>query len=262
MSGSRRMALETDRIRRYLLGDASTAEHENIAMRISEEEFERDIAIAENELIEEYLEGTLPQEERELFESHYLSSDKHRDLVSELALLKRYSSGPAEAYLTGEMRAVQALPSRYRHLTVATAIVLVGILGSLSWWMFQTEQRPAIEQEYIRLNAGDLGDLSRYPSMVLAPVGQIRQAQEPRFKTDGPGTGFLFRMPVNGDGTYNATLSVNGREAFAVTGSKVYSADGSGEVRLLVPRGAITKGQAEIVLTGGGGALVYPFMAE
>jgi len=256
------MALETDRIRRYLLGDAGEAENENIAARMNEEQFEEDIAIAESELIEEYREGTRPEEERELFESHYLSSDQHRDLVNELALLKRYSSGPAEAYLTGEIRAVRALPPRYGHHTLAAAVLLVGILGSLAWWMFQGEQRTAIEQEFAERNAGDLGDLSLYPSMVLAPAEQIRQAQQPKFRTDGPGTAFLFRMPVNGEGPFNAALTVNGREAYAVTGSKVYSADGVSEVRLLVPRGAVTKGDAEIVLKGGEGPLVYPFTAE
>src|SRR5215203_5458377 len=136
MRGLQSMALETATIRRYLLGDANEAQHEEFVMNISEEDFEQDIAIAENELIEDYLEGALPAEERELFEKHYLSSDEHRDLVNELALLKRYSSGPAELYLTGEVRAPAEGLSQYRQLAAAAAIVLVGVLGLLSWRMF------------------------------------------------------------------------------------------------------------------------------
>ena len=262
MSGTESMALETDRIRRYLLGGTSQSEHENIAMRISEEEFEQDIAIAENELIEEYLEGTLPDDEKMLFESHYLSSDEHRDLVNELALLKRYSSGPAEAYLTGEMRMLTGRPSRYLYLTAAGAIVLVGLLGLLSWLMLDTEQRPPLERNVVDLNAGDLSDLSQFPSMLLAPSNRIRQTSLPRFRTDGPGTGFMFRMPLGGVGPYNAVLSVNGREVVSVSGARVYIENGASEVRLLVPRAAITKGQAEIILSAGGEAFIYPFIAE
>ena len=256
------MPLETDRIRRYLLGDAGGAEHLDISMRISEEDLERDVAIAENELIEEYLEGTLPDEDKELFESHYLSSDEHRDLVNELALLKRYSSGPAEAYLTGEMRVPAGGLSQYRQLAAAAVIVVIGLLGLLSWRMFQPEQRPPVEQRHVELNAGDLSDLSQYPSISLVPKAEIRQRREPRFRTDGPGTSFMFRMPVGGGGPYDAALFVNGREVFAADGLGVYSEAGANEVRLLAPREAIAKGRAEIVLTGGGETIVYPFIAE
>ena len=258
------MALRTDEIRRFLLGTASDAEHKVIEMRMSEEEFDRDIAIAENELIEEYLEGALPDEEKELFEHHYLSSDKHRDLVNELKLLKRYSSGPAEAYLTGETRAVAGDngPSPYKQLASAAVIVVIGLLGLLSWRMFQAEQRPPLEQRHIELNAGDLSDLTQYPSMVLMPAAEIRPSREPRFRTEGPGTSFLFRMPVSGVGPFDANLSVNGREVFAAGALRAYPEGDVGEVRLLVPREAVAKGKAEIVLTGAGGSVAYPFIAE
>jgi len=262
MSGTRSMALETYRIRRYLLGDAGEAEHQNIAMGMSDDEFERDIAIAESELIEEYLEGTLPDDERELFESHYLSSSEHRGLVNELALLKRYSSGPAEAYLTGEIRPPAEGLSQYRQLAAVAAIVLVGVLGLLSWRMFQTGQNPTLEQEYVRLNGGDLSDLSHYPSMELVPAANVRLTSEPRFRTDGPGTSFMFRMPVRGDGPYDARLSVNGLEILQAGGLKTYLDGGPREVRFLVPRDAIAKGQAEIVLTSEGEVVAYPFIAE
>jgi hypothetical protein len=256
------MALETATIRRHLLGDANQAQHEEFVMNISEEDFERDIAIAENELIEDYLEGALPAEERELFEKHYLSSDEHRDLVNELALLKRYSSGPAEVYLTGEVRAATEGLSQYRQLAAAAAIVLVGVLGLLSWRMFQAGQHPTLRQEYVRLNNEDLSDLSQYPSMKLVPALDVRQASEPRFRTDGPGTSFMFRAPVSGDGPYDATLSMNGTEVLRVGGLRTYLDGESREVRLLVPRDAIGRGQAEIVLTGGGETIAYPFIAD
>ena len=259
------MALETERIRRHLLGDLSEAEREDLAMSISEHDFDRDISIAENELIEEYLEGTLSNDEKELFESHYLSSGEHRDLVNELALLKRYSSGPAQAYLTGEMPVPNEGLSQYRPLAAAAVIVVIGVLGLLSWTMFNVEPLPPLEQKYVELNSGDLSDLSQYPSMLLVPESEIQPAREPRFKTDGPGTSFLFRMPVTGpDSTgYDAAVSINGREAFKMNGLSPYGG-GASEVRLLMPREKINPGRVIVTLLpkGGGGPIVYPFVAE
>ena len=258
------MALETEFIRRYLLGDASEAEREELAMSISEHDFERDISIAENELIEEYLEGTLSNEEKELFESHYLSSDDHRDLVNELALLKKYSSGPARAYLTRELPVQSGGLSDYRPLAAAAVIVVIGMLGLLSWTMFNVEPLPPLEQKYVELNSGDLSDLSQYPSMVLVRDAEIQPAREPRFKTNGPGTSFLFRMPVGDASFYDAAVAIDGREAFKIAGLKAYQTDGTSEVRLLLPREMITIGRVAITLNpkGGGTAAIFPFIAE
>lgn len=260
------MALETDRIRRYLLGDVSAAEREGLAMSISEHDFDRDIAIAENELIEEYLEGTLSNDEKELFESHFLSSGEHRDLVHELALLKKYSSGPAQAYLTGEMPVVNEGLSQYRPLAAAAVIVVLGLLGLLSWTMLSVEPLPPLEQKYADLNSGDLSDLSQYPSMVLVRDSEIQHTREPRFRTQGPGTSFLFRMPVGGTdaGGYDAAVAIRGRERFNVEGLRTYQGDGTLEVRLLLPREMLSAGRVTITLTpkGGGAATVYPFIAE
>ena len=259
------MALESDTIKRYLLGDAGEAERESIEMRINDEEFEQDIAIAESELIEEYLEGTLSGEDKQLFERHFLSSSEHRDLVNELSLLKRYSSGPAEAYLTGELRVPAEGLAQYRPLAAAATIVIVGLLGLLSWRMFQVEPRPPLEQKYVQLNAGDLSDLSHYPSMVLLREADVRPAREPKFRTDGPGTSFLFRLPVErAADAYEVSVSENGGDLFRMGGLTVYRGDNGDEVRLLLPRGMITPGRVSITLfpTGGGDALIYPFIAE
>ena len=260
------MALETERIRRYLLGDVSEAEREDLAMSISEHDFDRDIEAAENELIEEYLEGSLSDADKELFESHYLSSGEHRDLVHELALLKRYSSGPAQAYLTGEMPVINEGLSQYRPLAAAAVVVVLGLLGLLSWTMLSVEQLPPLEQKYVELNAGDLGDLSQYPSMVLVRDSEIQPAREPKFMKDGPGTSFLFRLPVSAadGGDYNAAVSIDGHEAFKVSGLHSYQVDGRSEVRLLLPREIISTGRVVVTLTSNSGqtVAVYPFIAE
>lgn len=263
-----KMAPETEKIRRFLLGDPGGAGLEDIAMQISDEELDRDIAIAENELIEEYLEGSLSAGDKKLFESHFLDSGDHRELVSELYLLKRYSSGPANAYLTGELRMPVTGMSQYRPIAAAFTIVVIGLLGLLSWMMFAGQDQAPLQQKYVELNSGDLGDLSQYPSMVLVTQDEIQPAREPRFKTNGPGTSFLFRLPLKPEapaaGGYYASVAVNRSEKFKAGPLKVYNEADTSEVRLLVPREAISPGQASITITpkDGGEAEVYPFLAE
>ena len=260
------MALETEKFRRYLLSGETEAERRDLIMSNSEHDFERDISIAENELIEDYLEGALSDDEKDLFESNFLSSVEHRDLVSEVSMLKKYSSGPAKAYLTGEYRPPNEGLAQYRPLAAAAAIVVLGVLGLLSWRMFQPDVRPPLEQQYVDLNAGDLGDLSLYPSVVLAKDSDIRPAHEARFKTAGPGTSIMFRMPVSGSaaGLFDASATMNGKEAFKIERLKIYRDGDTSEVRLLLPREILEPGHASITLTphGGGEATIYPFIAE
>lgn len=235
-------------------------------MGTTEHDFDRDMSIAECELIEEYLEGTLSKEERELFESHYLSSDEHKDLVHQVALLKKYSSGPAQVYISREIRVPIGPRSQYGPLAAAATIIIVGLLGLLSWRMFQSDTRPPLAQKYFELNAGDLGDLSLYPSLVLIPEARMVGQREPRFRADGPGTSILFRMPLEAptSDSFEALIAIDGKSALRIGGLKVYQEEARTEVRLLIPRELLMPGQATIFLTpaSGGAAIPYPFVTE
>lgn len=89
------MGLEKDRIREYLLGSATEHERETVEMGVIEDKISaNEIFIAESELIEDYLEESLSEAEREMFEKNFLTTEDRRDRVNEIRLLKRFSSGP------------------------------------------------------------------------------------------------------------------------------------------------------------------------
>lgn len=78
----------------------------------------------ESELVEDYLEGSLSDEESELFRTNYLVTDERRDLLNEVRLLKRFSSGSIEfdaERFEREHAAEERLPGR--------PIVTIGILA-------------------------------------------------------------------------------------------------------------------------------------
>lgn len=47
----------------------------------------------ESELVEDFIEGSLSEEDSERFRTNYLVTEERRDLLNEVRLLKRFSSG-------------------------------------------------------------------------------------------------------------------------------------------------------------------------
>src|ERR1044071_3387655 len=66
----------------YLLGQADPEESSSFEERlVTEKDFYDELTIAEDELIDQYLDGDLTRVEREQFESHFLSSPDRRQKV-------------------------------------------------------------------------------------------------------------------------------------------------------------------------------------
>lgn len=128
--------------RRYLLGAASEQECAVIEQEylLQEEALDR-IAAAEDELIEDYLEGRLGAADRDRFERWYLSTPNHRVRVETVRRLMAHPRGPALA-----QRRVVAFPSRPSlrrpgpWLAAAASLVLV---AALAFWRFVAVDAPA-----------------------------------------------------------------------------------------------------------------------
>lgn len=90
----------------------------------------------ESELIEDFLEGTLSETESELFLRNFMVTQDRRDLLNEIRLLKRYSSGSYEF----DARKIEAphpeLPSQpkpsFAWLIGIAAIAAIAIFAA--WW--------------------------------------------------------------------------------------------------------------------------------
>jgi len=109
--------------RSYLLGQLSDDESSALEREYFADEAALDrIAVAEEELVEDYLAGRLPAEERHRFERHYLASPPHRARVETIRRLQG-------AGIANKRRATSL-----RYLALAATLVLaVGALwlGSL-----------------------------------------------------------------------------------------------------------------------------------
>jgi hypothetical protein len=130
--------LESARARRYLLGQGT--EEERAALE--QEYFHSDAAVdrvaaAEDDLIEDYLSGSLDAADRGLFEREYLSTPRHRQRVETIRQLRTSASRTASGQRTDRSR---------QWLALAATLLLVAA-GSV--WLFISspsvvEQSPPI----------------------------------------------------------------------------------------------------------------------
>lgn len=251
------MDLDKKLTNRYLFGITTAAEEEEIGVRIIEEaSFAESLTQAENELIEDYLEGSLSAAERELFENQYLVSDERRERVQEIALLKKYATRSAEIAASTD-RTDEGVPwwRKLKILVPAFGLVVLFLIVGL----FLIGRGPDGSVEYAQLNKQDLRD----PAVI--GDSQIVHITSGTFRSGTPGAvtvvsgtsaSVLFRLPltfsVDAGTTYSALIERANSRVFSVGDARVYTDGSSTEVRLLVPREVLTAGNYQIRLIQNG----------
>lgn len=93
------------------------------------------VFLAESELIEEYLEGSMAQEDKSLFESNFLITDERREMYQEIRLLKQYSSGPHRFDLD-EGSQDETERRRISPIVAAGGVVVLAVIVLLLIWLF------------------------------------------------------------------------------------------------------------------------------
>ena len=249
------MALGKENLRRYLLGTADAAEIEEVELRIIDEEiFANEMNLAETELIEDYLEGSLTPAERETFEKFFLNSDERREHVQEIRLLKRYSSGPHRFALEAATPAAKPWFSGwFRVLVPAFGILIVGVLG---YFIYQNlSSGSSLETEYATLNRKNFLDPSAIGDAQVVQVfpSTFRDTSAGGLTViSGKSSSVLFRLPlsfqVTEGATFRAELSRGGVRAFEVDGARLYKTEGVNEVRVLMPRSEMPPGSYQMKL--------------
>lgn len=134
--------------RRYLLGEASESEKSALEQHCLEEADALDeVAAAEEELIEDYLENRLNPSARDRFERHYLAAPRHRvrvETVRNLVGLAANSAPPGWPDTPRSSMRAARIGVRRLPLVAAAALVIVAA-GTLWLWRYRasSEQSPA-----------------------------------------------------------------------------------------------------------------------
>jgi hypothetical protein len=171
--------------RRFLLGDVDDLERERIErLFISEPEINTRILLAEDDLIEDYLENSLTPSDRDKFLGRYGYTAAERQKLRIAKSIKEFAA--AEARLTetapaiGTWRTFLASLRQRRMLFIPIAAVLtLSVLLGVAWLVQlnlkkadENNRRLVIERELAELNARPdvREDPSRVPALILLPI--------------------------------------------------------------------------------------------
>lgn len=251
-------------IRQFLLGSVDDSGRQRIeSLFMSDPEFNQRILIAEDDLIEDYLENSLAPTELDKFLAQYGHAPQQRRRLRISRLIKDYAA--AESNLgqkpsaIGKQRAfVSRLTLRNPRLFLpfAAALMIACIIG-LVWLVISNNRRVAIERELAELNARpDLGaNPSQVVSLALRPVSIRSIGPEtkltPRADTRVVALDLLWIQKEQFPNYYVVVRRVGTNEEFRVSGLHIErSPTGVSSIRVRLPSHLLRDSLYQVNLTG------------
>ena len=246
-------------LRKYLLGSLPADEAAELDLRIiASDELSDALARAEHELVEDHLDQSLTAEEEDLFRENFLTSPDRHQMMRETELLRDYAgrfgsttttvSEPAVS-LIDKLRALFVRPA-FAGAAVFAAVLIVGLV----WQIFLRDTSTPLEREYASLNQKDLSnsaEIAGLSSFSLAS-NNLRDANSAaRQGLDNMTERVLVRLalPIGDDSPiFKATITRASAKVFSIDGVKSYQNPNGREVRMLLPRSILEKGQYQIRL--------------
>ena len=260
------MQADTNKLKRYLLGDLPDREAEAMDIQIiTDPDLCEEISLAESDLMEDFLEGGLSAGDEQLFRSNFMTSEVRREQLREIELLKKVGQAQAAQKKPDLMpveersRFLDLLKTYLRPLAIGGAVVALLIIGLYGFGYFGGSLSP-LEKQFTELNAKDLSnpsELATYSNVNLIQ-GNLRGSDlAGRQSEDKLTDTVLFRLtlPSKAEGsTYKAKVLRGSTLIFTVVSAKVYQNGGGQDVRLLLPKSILQKGQYQIKLESPSGA--------
>ena len=241
------------RIRRFLLGELKEVEREELEeLFLTDGAFREKVLVAEDELIDEYLEGELKGSELEEFRMTFQSMPQPSAKVRTARSIHNYAKR--------EFAATHSMPVKRRpavYVAIAASLLLVAMAAL---WLFnrtradqlaadEEDRRMAVEKQLAEANAQS-PDGPATVSLVLAPVTTRSGNQASLSFSSGADSFDLLLLPVTAQfENFTASLKrLAGRDQFEIPGLRLRSTPGSRGVLLRLPAKLMAHGQYEIAL--------------
>src|SRR5215213_99540 len=251
-------------LREFLLGKLADADRERMEGLFLTDSATRERVLAlEQDLVDDYLEDSLSQEDKERFLSRYAQTDEQRRKLRITGAIKDWAVRESRA--SHAAAPTLSLWSRFwtwlrlkPHFVIPIAVtIVVAVVLVIVWLNSRSEQRKhlAIEQELAQLNSPtslrgvppDMTSFELRPVSVrdIRPHVEIRIRAEIRF--------IELRLPWIQNERYSMYQAevrrVGDREAFTIPNLQAES-NGRYTIRLRLPAQMLTRGDYQITLTG------------
>jgi hypothetical protein len=249
-------------IRRYLLGRLDDDGRERFEEQfVRDAEFRETALILEEELIDDYLAGLLPADERARFDAHYLMGPRQRQELTMAQAIREYALEspqvmPPVVPEPTERRLLDFLTGRgWLPVVVFTALLLVAVLGP---WFWGSRIWQGGEPELV--NAAAIARLNK-PPYSTEPALSIPLAE---FHNRAGGQGQKFSVPVGIEivqlqlalpaapyESYQATLRVtDGGELFTVSDLGAQQTEAGRILNLRLPARILTPRDYTLSVSG------------
>ena len=258
-------------ITRFLLGEVDDEERQRLeGLFISDPESREKILIAENDLIDDYLEDCLTASDRDKFVAQYGDTPRQRRKLRIARSIKEYAV--AEAMLTE--RATSAIPKWRTFLSslrprrpmlfipIAATLTIACVVGVV--WLVQlnsrraqeNSRRAAIERELTDLNApSSLREVRPQMFSIVLPPVSVRSV-EPQAELT-PRTDIrvvelqLLWTQKEQYASYRAVLRrVGNTEQFTIPNLHVEKNSGGSAVRVRLPAHLLSRGLYQVSVSG------------
>jgi hypothetical protein len=254
---------QEDNLRRYLLHELEEPEQEQVEMRLlTDKEFSRHLAIAQEELIDDFVTAKLSDHEMERFRKYYLITPERQQKIGFATALDRYvterESSSKTGFIDGLLTFIYARPFK----TALGFAVLLLIFGVLALYV-QRRSDGNLKQEFVRVNRPEetdpksllvLKQNSENTRVLTLRQNVVREDAESRKVEITSGVVLVRLLLEVGEGTYdrfNGTLQdSNGQALASVENLKGREESGALFVVINIPGEFLSRGDYQLRLTG------------
>ncbi len=275
------MQLTNSQLKNYLLGKSDAQAEEEIGVQIiADETFEEKLLIAENDLIEDFLDKTLSPEEENLFYENFLVCEDRQRQLKEMNFFRKASKKylqtenliektdePAKSFWE---KIKNSFGFNLSFAAPALAVLIIAVFGF--YFFYTADQLSPLEKEFAALNSRDLSNTNEFSefSNISLISGTYRDSGTVnKLKTESLSDKIFFRLalpfalPENE--TLEAEITDDQKTIFRQTGIRAYRNQSGQEIRLFLPKEIFSNGRFQIKIVNPKTAdspVIYSFAVE
>lgn len=241
--------MQDEILKKYFLGLLDSNESKQLEIDIFEDEsLEGRLIQAEEELIEDFLNSNLNDDEIIAFNNNYLITEERKKRIEFTTLLRNYNQ--VKIISSTEPKFFDNLKFIFSQAKIAFAFVsvLFVLLIGISYLIFNS---PSENSEIAKLNKRDLSNLNEFSGLkvLILTTDNLRSAANANLiRLNELKTEVLFRLtlPVASkpNNIYTANIESNNFNTQTISNIKPINQ----EVRILVPKSILQKGEYRLLL--------------
>lgn len=251
--------------RQFLLGYLSEAERETMEERLAEPDYLELVFKTENDLMEDYIDNQLSEDERRRFEKYVLTNERQ---VSQLNLSRKLraiarvhaaaNSPPVVPEIIPAISNSKKSPDDWGFKILIAAVVLLAICATAAlifWW--NRSSQPSLSDELIRLNTQQtLSTEAINKGFIIGPLkeGLGREDQEnKKYSIPKAEKIVQLRLQIGAApySTFQAVLqTADGNQIRTLSDLKARNINSENVVLVYLPANVLTRGDYQIRLSG------------